>query len=44
MPFCNQNGIMVKKVYFCGKNEAYRSGYKKESIFQKNIKNGKYGP
>ena len=44
MPFCDQNGIMVKKMRFCGKNEAYRSGYKKESIFQKNIKNGKYGP
>ena len=44
MPFCNQNGMMVKKVCFCGKNEAYRSGYKKVSMFQKNIKNGKYGP
>ena len=44
MPFCNQNGIMVKKEYFCGKNEENRSGYKKGSIFQKNIKNGKYGP
>ena len=38
MPFCNQNGIMVKKEYFCGKNEAYRLGYKKVSIFQKILK------